>query len=101
MFTTRSVTVSLVLCTTAYLQFNRWKHARLMQTLLNYDTIGYQIPGGLFVAPKHSDADTDPKRVFIDLKCQAYRQDDRLSEFTPKPYWFRVHFSGTPTESQT
>ena len=99
MLTNRNITVSVLLCTTACLQVKRWKHAKLMQTLLKYDTIGYQIPRGLFVAPKYSDATVDPERVFIDLKCQSYKQDELLSEFNPSPWWFQVQYSCTRTET--
>lgn len=98
MLTTRSVAVSVLLCTTAYLQVERWKHARLIQTLLKYDTIGYQIPGGLFVAPNEGRLDAS-QRVFIDLKCQCYKQDEPLSQFRLDPYWFSVEYPRTRTET--
>lgn len=83
-------------------QRERWNHAKLMQRYYGCNTIGYQIPGGLFVAitpPESSKELTDEERLqnrwYIDLKCQVYKRDEMLSSFDPRPFWFVVEFTKT------
>lgn len=73
-----------------------------MQRYYGCNTIGYQIPGGLFVAitpPESSKELTDEERLqnrwYIDLKCQVYKRDEMLSSFDPRPFWFVVEFTKT------
>lgn len=85
----------------AFLQHQRWNHAELMRRYYGCNTIGYQIPGGLFVAitPESSSSSkelTDEERLknrwYIDLKCQVYQRDDKLSSFDPRPFWFDMEY---------
>lgn len=86
----RYAVYALGVFTFAWLQRRRWNHAKLMQRHGGFNVIGYQIPGGLYVAKaKTSDVDS-AQRFFIDLKCQVYTRDERLSSFDPTPYWFDV-----------
>lgn len=82
-------------------QRERWNHAKLMQRHYGCNTIGYQIPGGLFVAniPESPKKLTDEERLkdrwYVDLKCQVYKRDERLSSYDPEPFWFDVEFTKT------
>ncbi len=90
-------------------QRERWNHAQLMKRHYGCNTIGYQIPGGLFVAntPESSSSSklTDEERIkdrwYIDLKCQVYKRDERLSSFDPQPFWFDVTFTKMVTAEKS
>lgn len=87
----RYAVYALGVFTFAWLQRQRWNHAKLMQRHGGFNVIGYQIPGGLYVAKaKTTSDDVNAQRFFIDLKCQVYTRDERLSSFDPSPFWFDV-----------
>ena len=87
----RYAVYALGVFTVAWLQRRRWNHVKLMRRHEGFNVIGYQIPGGLYVAKTKTNSDDDTaQRFFIDLKCQVYTRDERLSSFDPSPYWFDV-----------
>lgn len=102
--------ITYAICTGVFVsvQHRRWKHAQLMKRHGGFNTIGYQIPGGLFVAnipPESSSTKLTPEelvkgRWYIDLKCQVYKRDERLSSFDPTPFWFDVEFTKTVSAQQ-